>query len=62
MPERGRDGQAGTFMSMVSPKNVLFSLPTICDRVPEADPVLVSEHLFEMHEDDWRQIEFVDPL
>ena len=44
----------------MSPHDILFSLPTVCDRVPEADPVLVSAVMFEMHEDDWRQIEFVD--
>src|SRR5688572_25516621 len=33
---------------------------TICDRVPTPDPNLESAALFYMHEDDWRQIEFVD--
>lgn len=47
-------------MDSMSPKDILFSLPTICDRVPEPDPALVSDFLFQMHEDDWRQIEFVD--
>ena len=47
-------------IQLMSPNDILFSLPTICDRVPEADPALVSAVRFEMHEDDWRQIEFVD--
>jgi hypothetical protein len=34
--------------------------PSICASVPEPDPVLVSAVSFEMDEDDWRQIEFVD--
>ena len=37
-----------------------FSLPTVCGHVPGPDPDLVSEVRFEMHEDDWRQIELVD--
>jgi hypothetical protein len=37
----------------VDPQELLFSLPTICDTVPAA------EQLGELHEDDWRQIEFV---
>jgi hypothetical protein len=45
------------FLSMVSET---FSLPTVCGHVPEPDPDLVSDVRFEMHEDDWRQIEFVD--
>ena len=47
-------------VQVLAPNDILFSLPTICDRVPEPDPVLVSAVPFEMHEDDWRQIEFVD--
>lgn len=59
----GASGELTLFLrpvQVMSPKDILFSLPTICDRVPQADPVLESDHLFEMHEDDWRQIEFVD--
>lgn len=48
-------------VSTVPPQDILFSLPTICDEIP----VLVEgstkqgKNVFEIHEDDWRQIEFV---
>ncbi len=42
----------------VSPANILYSLPTICDAVPRCDAVGDADR-FELHEDDWRQVEFV---
>lgn len=40
-------------IDQLDPADLLFSLPTICDSVPSG------EQLGELHEDDWRQIEFV---
>src|SRR6266536_1782860 len=44
------------------PKTVLFSVPTICDEAPETvqNPVHDSPDAFRIHEDDWRQIEFIE--
>lgn len=46
-------------IQMVDPKDLLFSLPTLCDPAPAVDesPVLAGARA--LHEDDWRQIEFV---
>lgn len=45
-------------VELVDPRDLLFSLPTICDVVPSAEQLdVLSED--EWHEDDWRQIEFV---
>jgi len=45
----------------ISPKNVLFSLPTICDKIPGIDPGTskLGKKTVELHEDDWRQVELV---
>jgi len=42
-------------------KNILYTLPTICDEVPSIakDTSKQGRNVFELHEDDWRQIEFV---
>ncbi|GCE31182.1 hypothetical protein KDA_66660 [Dictyobacter alpinus] len=45
----------------VPAKDILFTLPTLCDEIP---PVLAGstkqgKHICELHEDDWRQIEFI---
>jgi hypothetical protein len=40
-------------IDQLDPADLLFSLPTICDAVPSG------EQLGDLHEDDWRQIEFV---
>jgi hypothetical protein len=58
MVERAQIQNDGEVTAFLRP--ILYSLPTICDRVPKPDPVLVSTVSFDMHEDDWRQIEFVD--
>jgi hypothetical protein len=43
-----------------APKDILFSLPTISDDCGQATGgVLPHEGLFQIHEDSWRQIEFV---
>jgi hypothetical protein len=45
----------------VPAKDLLFSLPTICDVIPAVLPGSTKrgKHVLELHEDDWRQIEFV---
>ena len=44
---------------MADPKDILFSLPTLCDPAPAVDPTPPSAGHRTLHEDDWRQIEFV---
>ena len=45
----------------VSPKDINFTLPTICDEIPRilAGSTKQGKNVFELHEDDWRQIEFI---
>jgi len=43
----------------VSPRDLLFSLPTICDELPAVDPQASREDCLLLREDDWRQIELV---
>ncbi len=47
-------------IAYVNPNDVLMTLPTISDALPPlgADP-LPMEGYFNMHEDDWRQVEFI---
>lgn len=49
-------------MATVNPNDVLFSTPTLNDALPVAsdDPV-PRVGCYEMHEDNWRQFEFVSP-
>jgi len=43
----------------LGPGDILYSLPTLCDPLPAAEAApLPSDHRA-LHEDDWRQIEFV---
>lgn len=44
---------------MVDPKEILFSLPTLCDPAPATDATRPPAGYQSLHEDDWRQIEFV---
>jgi hypothetical protein len=46
---------------MMPVKDILYSLPTIYDSIPAVDDKTsrVGKQVFEMHEDNWRQIEFV---
>ncbi|HZQ48335.1 MAG TPA: hypothetical protein VFC07_15065 [Verrucomicrobiae bacterium] len=47
-------------ISMGVPDDILFSLPTISDDVgTAAGNALPNEKIFSIHEDDWRQLEFV---
>src|SRR5688572_26057710 len=44
----------------VNAQEILFSLPTICNEIPEASPNShPSAKPFTLHEDDWRQLEFI---
>lgn len=53
-------------LTPIDPDDMLFSLPTICDVIPspELDDELASDDdedgQFALHEDDWRQIEWID--
>lgn len=42
--------------------NILYSLPTISDELPNMTPRIdmVEMHLLTLHDDDWRQIELID--
>jgi hypothetical protein len=44
---------------MLDPKEILFSLPTLCDPSPEVEASSAPIGTRRLHEDDWRQIEFV---
>ena len=44
---------------MMDPKNILFSTPTLCDCTPERIKKYPAGGYCTVHEDDWRQIEFV---
>ena len=43
----------------VSPHDILYSLPTLCDGLPAIDPATAGVDLLQLHEDDWRQLELV---
>jgi hypothetical protein len=43
----------------VSPHDILYSLPTLCDRLPATEPAATGVDALQLHEDDWRQIELV---
>ena len=45
----------------MNPKDLLFSLPTLCDRIPPVEPIAgdsVPAGSTVIDEDDWRQVEF----
>lgn len=47
-------------IEMVDPNSLLFSLPTISNDLPGITPTnFIGANFIEMHEDDWRQIEFI---
>lgn len=47
--------------SQIDAKDILFSLPTICDPIPAIAEGTSKQNkrVFELHDDDWRQIELV---
>jgi hypothetical protein len=49
-------------VELVNPRDILFSLPTICGSRPALDRSVSIDGCFGLHEDDWRQIEFVDAM
>ncbi|MQA95292.1 MAG: hypothetical protein GEV11_11835 [Streptosporangiales bacterium] len=60
-PEFARSGRLVLTLSRertVDPRDVRFSLPTICDVLPPATGT-ASVNTFVLHEDDWRQVELV---
>ena len=44
-----------------NPEDLLYSLPTITDEIPPVVPgsTKLGKHVLEIHEDDWRQVEFI---
>lgn len=46
-------------VEVVNPKDILFSLPTINDRMFPMRKVASLEGVLVIHEDDWRQVEFI---
>jgi hypothetical protein len=46
-------------VEQVNPSDILYSLPSICDVVPEVNTRSLSGHELTIAEDDWRQFEFV---
>jgi hypothetical protein len=42
-------------------KNILFTLPTLCNEIPKilSGSTKKGKNVLELHEDDWRQIEFI---
>lgn len=47
-------------VQVAAPEDILFSLPTICNDIGNVVPADVKDkQIFEMHEDDWRQVELI---
>jgi hypothetical protein len=46
-------------IDVVPARDILYSLPTICDILPSTDAHRGQHDRHEMHEDDWRQVEMV---
>ncbi len=46
-------------VQMVNPKDILFSLPTINDRMCALQKTKSLDGMLVIHEDDWRQVEFI---
>jgi hypothetical protein len=45
--------------ALMDPNQILFSLATLCDPIPATQPGTPTGSNKQLHEDDWRQIEFV---
>jgi hypothetical protein len=43
----------------VSAHDILYSLPTLCDRLPAVGPAIAGLELLQLHEDEWRQVELI---
>jgi hypothetical protein len=49
-----------TEVGFMDPQNILYTLPTISNELPSTvDEKLFDDFVLELHEDDWRQIEFL---
>jgi hypothetical protein len=48
-------------VTYMNPKDILYSLPTICDAIPAIaeGSTRLGKQVFALHEDDWRQVEFI---
>jgi hypothetical protein len=46
----------------IDPKHLLYSLPTICDRLPAAEGPIADGREVVLREDDWRQFELVSEV
>lgn len=47
-------------VGFVDPNNILYTVPTLSNELPEmTDKKLFADFVLELHEDDWRQIEFL---
>jgi hypothetical protein len=46
-------------VTSVSPDDILYSLPTLCDRLPALAPASADLDPLQLHEEDWRQVELV---
>lgn len=46
-------------IQFASPKDILYSLPTICESLPDLGHDPVGSDSFELREDDWRQVELI---
>ncbi len=49
-------------IEMMDPKNILFSLPSICDSIPPLGDIPLTGDELVLAEDDWRQVEFVSEV
>jgi hypothetical protein len=51
-------------LTQLSPGDILYSLPTICDVIPplREGSSKAGKRVLELHEDDWRQVELVSSL
>jgi len=56
---RRESGAPSAKVTQVDPRSILFSLPTICDTLPPLVPTAAPQGVPTLHEDDWRQVEFV---
>jgi hypothetical protein len=45
-------------LNRITPQDVLYSLPTLCDGLPDDHPNAPAAPALELAEDDWRQVEF----
>lgn len=46
-------------VTYVLPHDILYSLPTLCDRLPAVAPATSDLDRLQLHEDDWRQVELI---